>query len=283
MTARRITVPELDRKFGILRALGVVTTPKALADAFGVSPKTIRWWVRGTETRAPEQIPADKFGILIGLFAKLLPDAPPTVLQTMLLGPAVHLEDSIRMQSTASLRDIIDRDGVRDQATIIRRAHGVALVDTDEGETVPVARIAIGEWFRIEFRARHGCRYAIAFQNAGQNWGALLPAPSNEANLLVPGRRADGTPTYMRERHQRGAHRFVCFQSAEPFPAALLTYVRNRITVDQQGLAMLAAFYERLEHRQRACQIAMRSSRVVHDAERRFARSFSRIGWIGQP
>jgi len=254
--ARRITVPELDRKFGILKTQGAVSSVAALADAFGVSPKTLRWWVRGTQTRPPEQIPADKLSILINLFAKLLPDAPPTTIQAMVLGPAIHLEDAIRAQRTTSLRAIIDRDGARDQATIIRRAHGIELVDTDEAETAPMARIAIGEWFRIEFRARHGCRYALALQNAGQSWGALLPARSNEANLLVPGRRADGAPSYMVERHQRGPHRFVCFQSAQPFPASLLAYVRNRIALDQQGLDILGAFYERLGSRYRTCQIA---------------------------
>jgi len=255
MNSKRLYVPDLDEKFALLRAWSDNTTPQSLACALGVSPKTLRWWVTGDATRPPEHIPVAKLAPFTALFVALLSGLDPALVHRLVMGSARLLREALETQGAVLLTRIIARDALRDQGRIVRRSAELGLVEVETEIPNAIPTLKTGEWFRIEYPARHNFPYAIVLQTVGQSWGLLPVKRLDSKRLLVPGLRPDSTTAYMRERAQRGLHRFVCFQSAQPFPALIREHADEGIVLDKRALETLATFYAGLSSTARVCQL----------------------------
>lgn len=69
-------IPDLRSKFDVLRSLGPRHDWVSLAQAFGKSPKTLRWWINGDDFREPGTIPAESLPALIDLIVEAMGGEP---------------------------------------------------------------------------------------------------------------------------------------------------------------------------------------------------------------
>ncbi len=67
-------IPELKRKFELLRTYGPWRTWAALAKAFDRQTATIRWWAHGDGGRAPGSLPHEHVLTFLELVRQVLPD-----------------------------------------------------------------------------------------------------------------------------------------------------------------------------------------------------------------
>ncbi len=251
-----IPVPDLKRKFDLLRRYPTPRTWPALAEPFGRKFKTLQSWQDGTLTSDPDLMPDWAVPILIRLIGDILPGTrSPETIRQLALGPAALLEGEVRTGAAVSLLELITREARRDTATLFREGTAVELVEVDTEDRSPCPRLRLGERFRIAFRRRVASGYAVALQHAQHSW-ALLPAtPSRAApaTLLVPGVDDRGEPRFMSERRDPGRHLFVCLETPAPPPAVVTALGRDEVAVDKRLLDALAEFYLGQKETTRAC------------------------------
>lgn len=254
-----VPVPDLRRKFALLRAYSPRTSWDLLAEPFGVSPKTLKYWGHGSETRAPDQIQPEALPVLRGLIADALPAGhAEDDVERLVFGPAARLEAALRSGAASSFARLVAREGQTGTATLFRKRGDSALIEVAGEATGPgIERLRLGELFRIEFPIRPDCRHAVTLQGAQQAW-AVVPSIITERPswlVLVPGMDGDQAPRFMRERRDTGLHQFVCLQATEAFPALVDEHQREGSIFDKQALTTLAGFYEGLPASRRACHV----------------------------
>lgn len=253
-----VVIPDLKEKFRVLRTYTSRTRWPALAEAFGASHKTLQYWAQGSAVRAPELLPERALPVLIALVAEMLPPGrSDDEVRRLALGSARQLEEEVRSGSAALLSSIIAKEGRFGTAILNRRSDLSSLIEMEEAPSRDLPRIAAGEPFRIEVPPRRGCAYAAVLQNAQRAW-AIIPVAKPTAatpRWLVPGLGSTGSPAFMQERRDLGLHRFVCFQSADPFPVWIDEHRREGTTLDKQGLERLASFYQARSASGRACHV----------------------------
>lgn len=256
-----IKVPELKRKFALLRACSERTTWPLLAVPFGVSDKTLQFWCDGAIKRDGDQMPARAFPILLALVADILPGSRADAdVRDLVLGSFVRLEEAVRSDIADSFAALIEREGQSGTALLIRKTEATSLIEPeDEQVGTDTAQLRLGELFRIEFPLRPGCRFAVALQGVQQLW-APVPFAIPEADrrsAYIPGLGDAGTPRFMRERRDAGLHRFVCLQAAAAFPVTIEHYQRGDGAFDKHGLDALSRFYESQPATRRACHVLL--------------------------
>jgi len=250
-----VPVVELRRKYDL--AIEYVTgSMDRLAARFDKSVKTILGWVNDDRGRSPESMPAKAKAQFVTIFAEVLLDLPRNRVLQLIEGPANHLEHELERAAASILSRIIAREASRESVRLFRSSLENPLVEFVEEVPADLPRLSLGEAFRLEFPARHDCPFALALQHAGRRWGSLQSQRSRDnRSIMVPAPREPGTDDFISEREQRGRHRFICFQSPDPFPAALHEYADEPIELDKRGLELLASFYERLPKARRACHL----------------------------
>lgn len=248
-----VAVSELRKKLMLLVELGAFPSLKALAEGLKRSESTVLGWSTDRRDRSIDSVPARAFEALLDLYSPLLPDLPRSLLQSYVQGPSSQLASALRKDATESLMKVIKDEAIRAGRLLIWKSQ-VSLVEVEDDLDCDSHPIKIGIRFRIEYPARHDCRHALVVQHAGASWGVLRPT-LRKGVVDVPGMRSSGELKYMAERVQRGPHRFVCFQIAQPFPARILSYADERTALDKQGLELLAAFYSSQPEQQRLCQM----------------------------
>lgn len=250
-----VPVIELRRKYDL--AIEYVTgSMDKLAVRFDKSVKTILGWINDERGRPAESMPVKAKAQFVTLFAEVLPDLPRHRVLQLIEGPASHLQHELERAAASTLSRIIAREASREGIRLLRPLSENPLVDVVEEVPAGLPRLKLGEAFRLEFPARHDCPFAFALQHAGRRWGSLQSQRSRgNRYVLVPAPREPGTEDFISEEEQTRRHRFICFQSADPFPAALHEYADDAIELDKRGLELLASFYERLPKARRACHL----------------------------
>lgn len=250
-----VPVIELRRKYDL--AIEYVTSSMdALAARFGKSVKTILGWVNDDRGRPAESMPVKAKAQFVTLFAEVLPDLPRNRVLQLIEGPASHLQHELERAAASTLSRIIAREANREGIKLLRPPSENPLVDVVEEVPADLPRLSLGEAFRLEFPARHDCSFALVLQHAGRRWGSLQSQRSRDNRyVLVPAPREPGAEDFISEEEQTKRHRFICFQSADPFPADLHEYAAEPIELDKRGLELLASFYERLPKARRACYL----------------------------
>lgn len=251
-----VHVPDLKRKFALLRAHSTRRTWPALAEPFGKSFKTLQFWQDKSASREAGLIPDWAVPILTRLIGEVLPgDRLPDEVRQFVFGPAAPLEEEVRTGAATSIMALLAAEARRDTATLMRREASVGLVEVETEDREPCPRLRLGEPFRIVVRRRLSSGYVVALQHAQRAW-TLLPTAltsSPPATILVPGVTANGTPSFMCERRDLGRHLFACLESTDPPPAWVLAFQRDGITLDKRALDALAAFYSGQDTARRAC------------------------------
>jgi hypothetical protein len=257
-----IPVPELWKKFEILRAYSSARTWPLLARAFGRSPKTLQWWARGTATRGPDLLPSDAFVTFERLFAELIPERPAgEELRSLVLGRAAGLEETIRAGASLLFTDLLAREAITGQMALIRKTGTTGLIELEEfGNDENYPSLLLGEFFRLESPLRDGCGHTLALQHVGHHWAAFTPAIDRpRGRVLIPGVFENGSARFMREVRDPGLHRFVALQSDRRFPPCIDEHIQEGAALDRKTLEGLADFYGRLAEKHRAChQIILR-------------------------
>jgi hypothetical protein len=248
-----IIVPELKQKLEMLLTHSRLRDWTALAGALQVSPATIRGWIHDDRGRERGSIPQARFPMLETLFAELLIGHDPQRVRALLLGSATQLAGEIRAAATPLLTTLIESTAVREGIAVIRRNDETGLVEIDDAPT-DRPFMPLGQYFRIVFPAAAGFDHALVLQNAGQSWGSV-PHAVHDGAVLVPGTKAHGEPAFMRERHHRGLHRFVCVRTSTPPDASLSDYPKEGIALDKSALENIAFFYGRLPAESRLCHL----------------------------
>ncbi len=244
-----VSVPELRKKLNILIAYGCYSDWDAIAVALGKSPKTIQWWADGAANREPNAVPKGSFQKLVDLFSSALPaHRPDDEVRKLILGPASELESEFRAAPTISLAGLIEDEAINDAGSIIRADRSnMELVESEPVGDAPEpdAVIKLNEWFRVVFRSSLHGQYVLAMQNVQQTWGGLAATFEAESrSIYLPGlNEASGRPVFMREVRDRGTHRFVVMQTAEPTPVDLRSAFQDRVAFDKSLLDRAATFY----------------------------------------
>jgi hypothetical protein len=249
-----IIVSELKQKLELLLTYARVRDWTELAAALEVSSSTIRGWIHDNRARAASSVPAARFDRIAALFADLLIGQDPQRVRVLLLGPAKQLDHEIRAAVTPLLSALIDATAIRDGVSIIRRSDETGLVEVEDDNPPELPFMPLGQYFRLVFPALAGFVHALVLQSAGQSWGSVAHIVRDEDGcLLVPAKQ--GKPVFMRERHHRGLHRFVCLRvRAEP-PAAIQDYAKESIALDKLALEKIAFFYGSLSVEDRRCHL----------------------------
>jgi hypothetical protein len=263
-----VPVPDLRRKFALLRTYSPRTSWELLAEPFGASPKTLKYWGHGSATRAPDHIPPEALPVLRTLIADLVPAGyADDDIDPLLFGPVDRLEEVIRSGAASSFARLIARDGQTGTATLFRKRYEIALVEIEGEAAGPgIENVRLGALFRIEFPIRTGHRMALTLQGAQRAW-AVVPsviADHPARVVLMPGLESDQAPRFMRERRDTGLHQFVCLQAAEAFPALINEHRRDNAILDKRALDTLARFHEGLPATRRACHVLTLSIEPDH-------------------
>ena len=231
---------------------------EALAERFDAAVGTLKYWVHGSARREAEQMPAEALPVLQDLFAEILPaNHSAEDIRRLVLGPVAQLEEDVRSAATASLSALIEREGKTGTARLFRQSDEGSLVEVEGEDAVSdTARVSLGAFFRIEFPLMRTGIYAVVLQHAQRSWAVVPSAVSTTPpRLRVPGLPSDTTPRFMRERRDSGLHRFVCFQAAVPFPAAIDDHLREGTSLDKRALEALGTLYESVPAARRSCHV----------------------------
>lgn len=251
-------VPDLKRKFDLLRRYPTRRTWPALAAPFGRNFKTLQSWQDGSATNDPGLMPDWAVPILIRLIGEMLPGTrSPATVRQLAFGPASLLEEEVRTGAAVSLLELLAGEARRGTATLIRRGASIKLVEVETEDRSPCPRLRLGESFRIVFQRQVASAHAVALQHAQHGWALIPTAPSRSvpATILVPGLDDRGEPLFMSERRDPGRHLFACFETLAPPPALLTALGRDEVAADKRLLDVLAEFYLGQTERRRACHV----------------------------
>ncbi|MFG1342222.1 hypothetical protein [Xanthobacter autotrophicus] len=248
-----LPVPQLRQKLALLRRLPHSFGWDGLASAIGKSRKTMQEWVRGTATRAPDQIAEDSLPAFLALLARYRPDLDEKARARLFLGPLLDFETALLGASTHFI-EILNRDAVRQGVRLILADEASGLIERDEPVPDDRPRLRFRQRFRLEYPPRPGCPHAVALQQIGRIWGASMPFRTANA-LLVPSVKRTGEPAYMFERTHPGHHRFYLVQAGEAFAPEVREYLRTAAPLDGRFFQALATLYEDLGPDRRACHV----------------------------
>lgn len=253
-----IALPDLKRKFALLRTYPKPKTWPELAEPFGVSFKALQFWQDGNDTRDPDYLPDWAVPILTRLIGEILPGVRSADdVRQFVFGPASVLDEELRTGAASSMMALIAREGVETSIGLIPKPDGIELIEVETKDPIPRPRIRLGAWFRIVVRRRRLDGHALTLQHAQGTW-ALVPTidcPRDPRSILMPGIDADGDPAFMRERRDPGRHLFACLETPNPPPAHVMAHGRDEAILDKRALDAMAAFFETQPEDRRACHV----------------------------
>lgn len=262
-------IPDLKRKFGLLRAFGPRKSWDAQAETFGLSAKTLRWWADGTATRAPGSVPDRHIDGVIGLMREAFPPSlSQAELRDLLFGEFGSFEAVLHapLATSGLLNGVIERAGRTDRARLHVAPSDLELVERDDDAPEGVYALRIGQRFYLEFPVdRNG--YALVIQHAQQSWAAIAIdrdepiAQVRRGSYSVPAFDPAEQPRYMVERVQTGLHRFISIITTQPPPAAIIAAARNQTQFDTLLLGQLAGFLEQQPEGRRSIDVVTASIR----------------------
>ena len=199
-------VPDLARKLDLLVAYGHLPSKEAVAQAIGRSAGTIRGWIGGDKRVEPETVTDSAVPAVLAVFRDALGEIEERELRRLLEGLPEDLEELFAANAAPSLRALIDREANWSVGTVIREDGSRSLIRDRRKAPEPAEhRVALGQPFRIEFRAKIRRGFVVALQDAPGMW-ACAPVEFDRANGVVhlPGFEA----TDRRDAHQRAATDF---------------------------------------------------------------------------
>ena len=254
-----VLIPDLQRKFALLRTYPAPQTWPELAAAFGRSYKALQTWQDGKAgLQEPNYMPDWAVPIFTRLIGAILPgDRTPDEVRQFVFGPAALLDEEVRSGAAVSLLEVLERDARRNTATLVRKTASIELIEVESEDRSPYPRLALNERFRIAFRRLLPSGYFLVLQQAQRGWALLQAAPSRTkpAMIWVPGVREDGEPSFMWERRDPGRSLFACLETPVPSPAWVRAASRDEIGLDKRALDALATFYLGQPSARRACHM----------------------------
>lgn len=250
-----IEVPELRRKFQLLKSYGVITSIKSIADKVGRAEKTLWGWADGNATTEANRVPPNNFEAFRIAFIEVLEDhVLPERAEALLFGPASHLENELRRTKgpqTPSLLELIEAEADR-TAIRIRLANdqknerGLIETQLDRSPSEPQYIVKREEWFRLFIERDFRALNIIALQNGSALWGAVPWAfDRDRGKLLLPGFMQSGAPAFMRERNSIGLNIFAVVATRQPPPSGIMDVMAGQQVLDQTAIATLADFVRR--------------------------------------
>lgn len=257
-----VSIPDLKRKLDLLMAFGPRKDWAALAVPFGRSPKTLRWWADGDDSRNPGTLPYDHVEMMLTLVREALPagDNGDDDARRLLFGDFRSFEQAMRAQHLAavSLPTIIEQEGRFDRGRL-HRAPDINLVERI-GAKAEVPVVALGQPFCLEFPC-DVAGHALVLQHVQQTWATVAFSDTNatmrvrRGSYYLPARQADGTATVMVEDRDVGLHRFVALITPKPYPASIVVAAQQASVFDLAILNALAQHYLQQAKAQRSIDV----------------------------
>lgn len=250
----RLHVPSLARKLRMLVTYGYAADMRAVAQALGRAPDTMRGWTGGDMRREPDVVPAAVVPDLLALFQSALEIDGEQHMRVLLQGPPEDLESLFGANAAPSLLKLIEHEADRNAGQLFEIAdNALSLIQVHRPNREAAAyELSLGRLFRIEFTTRHRGTFTIGFQSAPGGWGFVpVSASPKDRCLHLPGVE-DGAPALMREETDPGHHLFVAVQSTKPFPPVLLAAARDSAGFDRALIAHFLRHYDGLPKSSRA-------------------------------
>ncbi len=244
-----IHIPALGRKFRMLIDYGNFKDLEEMADLFGVTAKTLKWWGHGDAARPADTLPGRHLDMFLQMIGQSVSGRMTAEeLKVFAFSSIGQWEDTFRSVSTISLSKLIESEAITECAELFLQPLPEAdLIETEKSILPePELSVSLNTWFRLEVSSRLESGHVFAVQNVLQNWGSVA-AVFNKASgiILLPGILEDTQePAHMRERQDTGLHRFIVFQTPAPPPADYKRYQDDGIQLDAHILTRLAAFYD---------------------------------------
>lgn len=248
-------VPGLYEKFSLLIETGHFSDWPEIGAAFEQQPGTVKWWGHGGARHPANHIPAKHYDRFVEVVANCFPpDYGSAQIASLIEGSAADFENELRLQATASLYDIIEREGDRTACRLYTKNRaGRDLVSTDLDEIPePKFSLRLNQRFRLDFATPFAGSHIFAVQHSEADWAPVAAEfISARKAILVPGVKSDGTPAFMWESTRTGPHRFVVVHASRPIPHSARQPARHRASLDIRGLNDLASFLDELRPRER--------------------------------
>lgn len=255
-----IHIPALQLKLRFLIDRGIFEDWQDLADAFGVSAKTLQWWGHGDGARAADTIPSRHYEKLITLIEDQLGNSLSRAeIKQLASTPYQQWCDDFSLNMTAAFSELIEEEAKPvDARLFLKPEREAGLIETEQTQphSEPALVIQKNQWFRLEFDLNVKNQNLFALQNSGQQWGAVPSHYDEQRGVLhLPSLREEGQKAYMVERNDLGLHRFLIFQTTATPPAEYKRYLSENIQIDLGCLSRLAEFYVNLPANHRAIHL----------------------------
>lgn len=240
-------VPGLTRKLKLLASHCGYKSIPALAKAIGTGRSTAYGWGHGVNDREAGTLPDKNKDNILQLMRQCFgEDQSKNRLVELLEGSLEEFETALQIQSATSIRKLIDDEVITDRGRLIRKKESLHLVETDEDERSPKPHdeVRLQEWFRLQFETASNEGFVFGLQQAGLRWRVLSAHLNTDKKFIhLPGLKANGTTTNMRESEQSGLHHFIAIQTSKPIPIEITRYLTDNIELDALGLRFITQFY----------------------------------------
>lgn len=239
-------VPQLLEKLKLLARHSRHCSIGEIAATFGISEDAVRYWTKETASQRAGTVPQQRVEGLLSMYGEALPDQTEDNLIALLQGPISDLEDAFRLQTSASLINLMTRNSDRSSGRLIPvDATGLGLVVANRLSRNAHCQFPLGKSFRLEFDTKNRGQHILGLQNSPQAWGCVETALSSDKRIVhLPGAAETGELGSLDESADKGVSTFYAIQSIRRFPAAFERALLDEVPLSRTDLSLLAQFLQ---------------------------------------